>query len=374
MWWFRYRFASIGKTLSIGQYPAVSLKEARTRTLAAKKMLADGIDPSAQKKSDRQTSIETATEITETVEAISREWFEKFSGAWKDTHASKIIRRIERDLFPWLGKLPIKDIKQAQLLAVIRRVEARGAVETAHRLLQNCGTVWRYAVATGRVERDITGDLRGALPPAKETHLGAITKPDEIGQLLRNIEDYKGSEIVRTALKFAPMVFVRPGELRNAEWTEFNFDENIWVIPASKMKMNREHVIPLSDQAIDILQGLQNLSGDSKYLFPSPLSKTRCISDMTLLNAIRRMGYTKEEMTAHGFRAMASTNLEQLGFDVRVIELQLAHADTNEIRAAYKRDTSKLQLDQRRKMMQDWADYLDGLKMGADIVPFKKPV
>ena len=205
IWWFRYRFASIGKTLSIGQYPAVSLKEARTRTLAAKKMLADGIDPSAQKKSDRQTSIEIATEITETVEAISREWFEKFSGVWKDTHASKIIRRLERDLFPWLGKLPIKDIKPAQLLAVVRRVETRGAIDTCHRLLQNSGAVWRYAVATGRVERDITGDLRGALPPAKETHLGAITKPGEIGALLRSIGAYKGSETVRLALQLAPL-------------------------------------------------------------------------------------------------------------------------------------------------------------------------
>ena len=375
LWWLRYRYNGVAKTLSLGQYPLVTLKEARTRSIEARKIISDGVDPSEQKKLTRQAAVDSIASSViaqeETVEAIANEWFEKFSGPWKITHASKIIRRLERDLFPWLGKEAIKDIKPAQLLAVLRRVEARGAVDTSHRLLQNCGAVWRYAVATGRVERDITQDLKGALPPAKSTHLGAVTKPHEIGQLLRDIDDYHGSEIVRSALKLAPLVFVRPGELRNAEWSEFNWNESIWVIPDSKMKMKREHIVPLSDQAMEILKDLQKVSGDGKYLFPSPMSKTRCISDMTLLNAIRRMGYAKEEMTAHGFRAMASTNLEQLGFDVRVIELQLAHADTNEIRAAYKRDTSRLQIDQRRKMMQDWADYLDGLRSGADIIPIK---
>ena len=375
LWWLRYRYNGIAKTLSLGQYPLVTLKDARTRSIESRKILSDGIDPSAQKKLNRQalTNSIAGSVVTqsETVEAIATEWFEKFSGPWKITHASKIFRRLERDLFPWLTKLPIKDIKPVELLAVLRRVEARGALETAHRLLQNCGAVWRYAVATGRVERDITQDLRGALPPAKSTHLAAITKPSEIGQLLRDIDDYQGSEIVRTALKLAPLIFVRPGELRNAEWMEFDWNENIWVIPESKMKMKQKHVVPLSSQAIALLKDLQKVSGHSRYLFPSPMSKTRCISDMALLNAIRRMGYSKKEMTAHGFRSMGSTNLEELGFDVRVIELQLAHADPNEIRGAYKRDTSRLQLPQRRKMMQTWADYLDDLRSGADIIPIK---
>lgn len=375
LWWFRYRFGGKQKTLSLGIYPTVSLKDARERTIEAKKLLANGADPMEAKKATAAASVEAATVSEETVEAISREWFGKFSAQWVDSHASKILRRVERDLFPWLGKDEIKSVTPAMLLAVLRRVEARGALETAHRLLQNCGQIWRYGVATGRAERDITSDLKGALPPAKETHLGALTKPEEIGALLRNIDEYKGSEVVRLALRLAPYVFVRPGELRHAEWTEFPSFENEnaeWVIPAGKMKAKRQHVVPLSSQVTQILTELKEITGDGKYLFPAVNSRSRCLSDTALLMALRRMGYSKEEMTAHGFRAMASTNLEQLGYDVRLIELQLAHADTNEVRAAYKRDTSRLQIEQRRKMMQLWADYLDGLRHGAAVLPFKK--
>lgn len=363
LWQLRYRFGGKQKTFSIGQYPIVSLKEARERGFEARKLLAGGVDPMENKK-ERKALLNKPKNDGETVEAIGKEWFEKFSGQWVDSHASKIIRRLERDLFPHLGKVEIKTVTPPQLLAVLRRVEARGALETAHRLHQNCGQVWRYAVATGRVERDITGDLRGALPPAGETHLAAITDPKEICILLKNIDEYKGSEVVRLALRLAPLVFVRPGELRQAKWSEFDFDKAEWVVPKSRMKLKRrQHVVPLSRQVLVMLKELQIVSGDSEYLFPSPRAKTRCLSDVALLAALRRMGYTKEEMTAHGFRAMASTNLEQLGFDVRLIELQLAHEDQNEIRAAYKRDLSRLQLDQRVKMMQAWADYLDGLKV-----------
>lgn len=373
LWWMRYRFAGKAKTLSLGQYPAIGLKDARERAYDARKLLANGADPS-QVKIDAAAAIKAATDAAislETVEAIAREWFEKFGNQWVDSHASKIIRRLERDLFPHLGKDEIKSVTPSALLAVLRRVEARGALETAHRLHQNCGQIWRYAVATGRAERDITQDLKGALPPARETHLGAITQPAAIGALLHNIFEYKGSEVVRLALKLAPLVFVRPGELRQAKWDEFDISGRLWTIPEGRMKAKRPHIVPLSDQAAEILEELRK-THESEYLFPSPRTLSRCLSDVALLAALRRMGYTKEEMTAHGFRAMASTNLEHLGYDVRLIELQLAHADQDQVRAAYKRETHLLRLDERKKMMQAWADFLDGLRAGATVLPFKK--
>lgn len=371
LWWFRYRFGGKEKTLALGQYPVVSLKDARERAFEARKLLANGTDPMRARKESQMASIEAAKSV-ETVETISREWFKKFSVQWVDSHGSKIIRRLERDLFPHIGKDEIKGVTPAALLAVLRRVEARGALDTAHRLHQNCGQIWRYAVATGRTERDITGDLKGALPPARETHLGAITEPSAIGALLRNIEEYKGSEVVRLALRFAPLTFVRPGELRQAKWAEFDLDKRLWTIPPGKMKAKRTHIVPLSDQSLTLLEELKVVSAESEYLFPSPRSLTRCLSDVALLAALRRMGYEKNEMTAHGFRALASTNLEQLGYDVRLIELQLAHADQDQVRAAYKRETHLLRIDERKQMMQKWADYLDGLRTGAEVVPFRK--
>lgn len=377
-WRMKYRFAGKEKRLVFGLYPSVSLKTAREWAQKARKLLAAGLDPSEVKKEAKSAVIAAAAPVdqTETVEAIAREWFEKFGSQWVDSHGAKIIRRLERDLFPWVGREEIKNVIPAALLAALRRVEARGAVETAHRLLQNCGQVWRYAVATGRAERDITSDLRGALPPAKAARFGAITEPFEIGKLLRNIEQYKGSEVVRLALQLAPLVFVRPGELRQARWAEFpNFDEEyaeyIWMIPSGRMKAKRPHIVPLCNQAIQILAELKELTGDGELLFPSPSSRARCLSDNAILSAIRRMGYTSEEMTGHGFRAMASTNLEQLGYDTRLIELQLAHADQDQARAAYKRETHLLRLDERKKMMQHWADYLDGLRTGAQVVAFR---
>lgn len=371
-WWLRYRFGGKAKTLSLGTYPLISLKDARERTYNARKLLADGTDPGEVKKAVKIAANESPAVLIDTVEMIAKEWFEKFSSQWVDSHADKIIKRLERDLFPHLGKQELKGVTPATLLAVLRRVEARGAIETAHRLHQNCGQIWRYAVATGRTERDITGDLKGAIPPAKGTHLGAITAPAEIGVLLRNIDEYTGSEVVRLALKLAPMVFVRPGELRQAEWTEFDFEEKLWTIPEGRMKAKKPHIVPLSDQTVAILEELRKITGGGKYLFPSPRSQTRCLSNTALLAALRRMGYTKEEMTAHGFRAMASTNLEQLGYDVRLIELQLAHSDQNEIRAAYKRETHRLMIPERTSMMQAWGNYLDGLRSGAQVLPFKR--
>ena len=374
LWWLRYRFGGKAKTLSLGVYPVVSLKQAREWALDARKLLSTGIDPGLIKMEAKIAAAITTTtaQPIDTVEQIGREWFEKFGSEWVDSHGSKVMRRMERDLFPWLGSSEIKSVTPAVLLSVLRRVEARGALDTAHRLHQNCGQIWRYAVATGRTERDITSDLRGALPPAKETHLGAITDPVGIGKLLRNIYEYAGSEVVRLALKLAPLVFVRPGELRQSKWDEFDIAKNLWTIPAGRMKAKRPHVVPLSDQALAVLKELKTITGEGAYLFPSPRSVTRCLSDNAVLSAIRRMGYTTEEMTGHGFRAMASTNLEQLGYDVRLIEIQLAHADQDQVRAAYKRETHMLRLEERKKMMQHWADYLDSLRTGAAILPFTK--
>ena len=375
LWRLKYRIAGKEKLLSFGQYPAVSLKNAREWSLEARKLIAAGLDPMEVKKEAQSAAIASAAapvEVLETVEAISREWFKKFGDQWVDSHASKIIRRLERDLFPYFKGIGINAVKPIELLAVLRRVETRGALETAHRLLQNCGQIWRYAVSTGRAEYDVTLSLKGALPPAKETHLGAITEPSEIGKLLRNIDVYKGSEVVRLALKLAPLVFVRPGELRQAKWEEFDLVTRLWTIPAGRMKAKRPHVVPLSDQVIVILNDLLIVSGGDNLLFPSPRSRTRCLSDVALLAALQRMGYEKGEMTSHGFRALASTNLEQLGYDVRLIEIQLAHADQDQVRVAYKRETHMLRLDERKKMMQHWADYLDGLRTGAVVLPFKK--
>lgn len=371
LWWFRYRFAGKEKTLSLGKYPDIGLKHARELAQNARAQLAKGVDPHESKKAAAAASAEAGKVSLDTVEAISREWFEKFGSQWVESHSSKIIRRLERDLLLHIGKDEIKGVTPAALLAVLRRVEARGALETAHRILQNCGQIWRYAVATGRAERDVTQDLKGALPPARETHLGAITEPREIGALMRNIKEYEGSEVVRMALRIAPHVFVRPGELRQSMRTEFDLKNKLWTIPAGRMKAKRPHVVPLSDQVCEMLQELFGVHS-SQYLFPSPRASTRCLSDVALLAALRRMGYTKEEMTAHGFRALASTNLEQLGYDSRLIEIQLAHADQDSTRAAYKRETHLLRLNERREMMQRWSNYLDQLTKGAQILEIKR--
>jgi len=371
LWWFRYRFGGKEKTLSIGIYPVVSLKEAREQTFDARKLLSNGIDPQALKQETKNAVIAAAIASTETVEFVAREWIDRFSPNWVDSHTEKVVARLRRDVFPSIGNKEIKSITPAQLLAVIRRVESRGILETAHRILQSCGQIWRYGVACGYVERDITSDLRGALPPKKTKHFASITDPVEVGKLLRNIDEYNGSDVVRAALKLSPLVGLRPSELRQARWSEFNFHTGLWVIPEQRMKARRPHVIPLATQVIEILESLK-LTHDSEFLFPSPRSKTRPLSDVALTAALRRMGYTGEEMTAHGFRALVSTNLEQQGYDSRLIEVQLAHKDQDAIRAAYKRDEHLLRLPERKKMMQCWADYLDKLRAGAEIIPLQK--
>jgi len=296
-------------------------------------------------------------------EAVAREWFAMFSPRWVEAHSSKIIRRLEVYIFPWLGTRPLKDIKALELLNTLRRIETKGAKETAHRALQICGRIMRYAVATGRAERDVSRDLMGALAPVKAQHRAAITEPTAVGVLLRTIDRYSGSFVTQCALRLAPLVFVRPGELRKAEWTEIDFDKQEWRIPAARMKMRAPHLVPLSKQAVAVLRELQPLTGDKRFVFPGSVGRDRSMSDNTVNVALRRLGYAKEEMTGHGFRAMASTLLNEQGWNRDAIERQLAHAERDGVRAAY---NYAEHLPERRKMMQAWADYLDELKASAE--------
>ena len=363
-WWrLKYRFDGKEKQLSLGVYPDVGLKQARKRRDDSRKLLADGIDPSENRKATNSARTSSAAN---SFEVIAREWFAKFSPNWAPSHGDKIIRRLERDVFPWLGARAIAGINAPELLTTLRRIEDRGAVETAHRALQNCGQVFRYAIATGRAERDPTGDLRGALPPVKQTHHAAITDPKAIGELLRAIDGYEGSFVTKCALCLAPLVFVRPGELRNAEWTEINLDLGEWNIPAERMKMREPHLVPLSTQTIKILRELYALTGNGRYVFPGARSSKRPMSDNAILAALRRMGIPKDEMTGHGFRAMARTILDEvLGVRPDYIEHQLAHAVRDPNGRAYNRTAH---LAERKKMMQQWADYLDSLKDGGNVV------
>lgn len=365
LWRFKYRFDGKEKLLSLGSYPEISLKEARKRRDENREQLAHKIDPGAVRKAQKQAKVEE----TETFEVIAREWHTRFKPTWTEGHASTIMDRMERDLFPWIGKRPIAEIKAPELLAAMRRVESRGALESAHRIRTIGGQVFRYAVATGRAERDLSVDLKGALPQPQEKHRAAITEPTEVAKLLRSIDDYSGSFVVKCALKIAPFVFVRPGELRHMEWTELDFENAQWNIPAGKMKMKEPHLVPLSHQAIEILKELQGLTGTSRYVFPSGRSFDRALSDNAILSALRRMGYAKDEMSGHGFRAMARTILDEV-LQIRpdFIEHQLAHSVRDPNGRAYNRTAH---LVERRKMMQTWADYLDGLKAGAKILPFK---
>lgn len=366
LWHFKYRFDNKEKKISFGTYPEISLAEARIRKDEARRKIAQGTDPGAVRKAQKQTK----TELVETFEIIAREWHGRYAPTWKSDHAERVLKRLDRDVFPYLGTRPIKEIKAPELLTVLRRIESRGALETAHRARTICGQILRYAVATGRAERDPSADLKGALPPVKTIHRSAITEPKKVGELLRAIDGYQGSFVVQCALKFASLVFVRPGELRHAEWSEIDFENAEWNIPPGKMKMKEPHLVPLSKQAIDILMAIKPLTGASRYVFPSGRSFARPMSNNAILAALRRMGYAKEEMSGHGFRAMARTILDEV-LQVRpdFIEHQLAHAVRDPNGRAYNRTAH---IVERRKMMQRWADYLDGLKAGAVILPFKR--
>ncbi len=362
-WRFKYRFAGKEKLLAFGVYPDISLADARARRDEARRLIANGIDPGLAKQLAKRANDSV---VENSFEAVTREWYAKYAPTWVPSHGERIIRRLERDVFPWIGSISISVVTAPELLKVLQRIEDRGALETAHRALQNCGQIFRYAVATGRAERDPTGDLRGALPPPKVNSFAAIVDPKKLGQLLRSIEIYQGSFVTKCALRLAPLVFVRPGELRKAEWSEIDLDLAEWNIPAEKMKMRQAHLVPLSRQAVAILRELYPLTGNSKYLFPSVKTLTRPMSDNTVNSALKRLGYDSDEMTTHGFRATARTILDEtLGFRPDIIEHQLAHAVKDPNGRAYNRTSH---LPARREMMQKWADFLDQITEGAKVV------
>ncbi|MCL2626170.1 MAG: integrase arm-type DNA-binding domain-containing protein [Cystobacterineae bacterium] len=356
-WWrLKYRIEGKEKLLSLGTYPETSLKEAREKRDEARKLIAQGIDPSVQRQAKKAAA---QAEEKNTFEIVAREWVAKRRGSWSESRGKRVLAWLENDIFPFIRGRVMASITAPELLDVLRRIEARGAVYVAHRAKQTCGQIWRYAFATGRVERDITADLKGALAPAKSKNFASITEPKAVGILLRDMDAYGGYLIVRFALRMAPYVFVRPGELQQAEWTEFNFEGKEWRIPAAKMKMKQVHIVPLARQVISMLQELQPYTGNGRFLFPSPRANSAPITKEALLAGLRRLGYTKEQMTVHGFRSMASTLLNEKGFNRDWIERQLAHGDRDGVRAAY---NYAEYLPERRKMMQWWADYLDELR------------
>ncbi|MFA5959086.1 MAG: integrase arm-type DNA-binding domain-containing protein [Tatlockia sp.] len=356
-WRFSYRFAGKQKTLALGVYPDVKLEKARERRDEARKMLAEGIDPCENRKATKSSK---AGQNANSFEIVAREWFTNQSSTWAPSHSDKVISRLERDIFPWLGARAIMTITAQELLTVVRRIEERGANETARRALLNCSQVFRYAVATGRAGRDPVPDLRGALQPTKAAHFATMTDPKAIGELLRAIDSYHGAFITKCALQLAPLLFVRPGELRAAEWCEINLDTAEWNIKAERMKMRIHHLVPLSHQAMIILREIQTLTGNGQYVFPSEHTSTRPMSENTVNVALRRMGFSQTEICGHGFRAMARTLLDEvLGERPDIIEHQLAHAVRDPNGRAYNRTSH---LSERRAMMQKWADYLDSLK------------
>jgi integrase len=363
-WRLKYRFGGKEKLLAIGTYPEIGLREAREARDDARKLLVRGVDPGAKKKAGRIVQ-------TGTLRVIAEEWLSMQAGKLAEVTLDKARWMLGEFIYPKLGDKLITEIKAPELLAALRAVESKGMHETATRAKQRVGQIFRFAIATGRAERDITADLRGALAPVVTKNRAAITEPSRVGELMRAIDGYQGDAATCAALKLAPLTFVRPGELRGAEWREFVLDgpEPEWRIPGERMKMGELHIVPLSRPAIQVLCGLKPLTGSGRLVFPSLRSRERPMSENTLNAALRRMGFAQHEMSAHGFRAMASTLLNERGFPPDVIELQLAHAERNKVRAAYNRAQ---RLAERRQMMQAWADYLDALKAGGNVVPIRK--
>lgn len=359
-WWrFKYRWDGKEKLLSLGTYPEITLAVARDRRDAARKQLAHGTDPSEARKSAKQ-----AAAAADNFEAVAREWHARARQAWTEEYAERVLRLLEADIFPWLGARQVAELKSADVLEPVRLIEQRGAQETAHRALQICGGVFRYAIATGRAEADVTAPLRGggrsgsgALAPVAAVHLAAITDPAGVARLMRAIAGYRGSPITRCALRLSPLVFVRPGELRHAEWAEIDLDAAEWNIPAGKMKMRVAHLVPLSAAAVAILREIEPLTGAAKYVFPGVRDRERPMSENTIAAALRGMGFRQDEMSAHGFRAMARTILDEvLGFRPDLIEHQLAHAVRDPLGRAYNRTAH---LEGRRAMMETWSRYLE---------------
>jgi integrase len=364
-WWrFKYRIDDKEKTLSLGTYPEITLAVARMERDKARTLVAQGIDPSVKRTAEKELRIESAAN---SFEAIAREWLHTIGKTKAVGYIDRIARRMEKEIYPAIGSKPISEIKPIDVLKAVKKIQERGARDTAHRVLGECGRVFRFAVASQRCERDVTSDLRGALEPVEGTHFAAVTEPKAAGALLRAIYDYSGSPQVCAALKIAPQVFVRPGELRRMEWAQINLETAEWRYLVTKTKT--EHIVPLSTQVVAILQELHPLTGHGQFVFPSQRAGGRPMSDNAILAAFRRMGIAKDEMSGHGFRAMARTILDEvLGVRPDLIEHQLAHSVKDVNGRAYNRTSH---LPERRKMMQQWADYLDGLRAGANVIPLR---
>jgi integrase len=366
-WRLAYRYAGKQKVLALGVYPDVSASAARKIAQEAKEHLAEGRDPGVIRKILKGTSTPKNT-----FQAVGNEWIEKFKHLWSENHLKSVSGRLQRDIYPWIGNRPVGEITAPELLAVLRRIEARGHIESAHRASTNAGQVFMYAIATGRAERNPAADLKGAIPPAIVKHMSTIIDPGQVGELLRAISRYHGSPLTKYALQLAIHVFLRSGELRLAAWSEVDFDKAEWRIPSSRMKGSKRdkeaspgayHLVPIATQVLQILRELHAQTGQGKFLFPGLRSTTRPISDATLTNALRRMGYSQEELHVHGFRAMARTLIRQeLGFDEEPIERLLGHSVKGPLGAAYNRADFVVE---QRKMMQAWADYLERLEAGS---------
>ena len=356
-WRWKYRIEGREKLLSMGVYPDVPLFLARVRRDDARKLLANGVDPSVHRQA---TKLAHAEGSANSFEVIGREWFAKHQSGWAISHSSKVIARLEKDVFPFIGSRPIAQIAASELLKVLQRIENRGALETAHKARVSCGQVFRYAIATGRTERDISADLRGALPPVRTKHMSSVTDPALVGPLLRMLHGYEGTLTVQCALKLAPLLFVRPGELRTARWVDIDLEKAEWRFRVSKT--HTDHVVPLASQAVAVLAEVRQLTGRGQFVFPSARSNSRPMSENTVNAALRRLGIPSDELTGHGFRAMARTILDEVhGFRIDLIEHQLAHAVKDPLGRAYNRTSH---LPERRRMMQAWADYLDSLRIG----------
>ena len=369
-WRMNYRFDGKQKLLALGVYPAISLADARQRRDAARKQLAHGIDPGAAKQEAKQAQ---AAILANTFERVALEWLDKTKADRMGSTQGKVTTWLQKDVFPYIGSMAISVIGPRDVLGALRHMESRGALDSVQRVKQICGQVFRYAVATGSAERDVTQDLKGALAKHAPAHYAAITDPKLAGDLMRSIFNYSGHPYVIAALKLSPLLFVRPGELRGAEWAEIDLDAAQWVIPASKMKMKVDHLVPLSTQAVEILTGMKMLTGTRRYVFPSiGRSEDRPMSENTINSALHAMDYGTDKHTAHGFRAMARTIMDEV-LDERVdlIEHQLAHAVKDPNGRAYNRTAH---LPARRAMMQRWADYLDKLRIGADVIPLRAAV
>lgn len=349
-WRYKFRFANKESRLTLGRYPDTSISEARLRLAEARSKVYEGQDPRKRNAMNQKSNIDT-------FEIVAEDWLQNRKNVWSDIHFQNISGRLRRDILPFLGKTNIKDITARELLSVLRKVEERGAHETAHRLRSNCSEIYRYAIATDRGERDVAADLKGALVPVQKKHLAAIVEPDRLADLMIMIKGYRGTPVVRTALKLAALTFVRPGELRKAKWQDMCFKDREWRFTISKTK--RLHIVPLAEQALNLLGELKPLTSTSDFVFPNARTKSKCMSNNAVLSALRVLGIPKEEMCGHGFRATARTILdEHLGIRPDLIEHQLSHSVIGPLGRAYNRTQF---IKDRHVMMQTWADYIDAL-------------